>query len=198
MLTGTFLILASVKNWHKDFVPRKLYVKLIKETLSPIAYRYFTGSIGLIMIIVPMFLGVQEFIIPKTNKLEERTTDITIKYIDGTYKSPNSELSDSKGASTAYTIISINQIDKIRNNFNLFDSISFENINIDYFPDFLCDMKNMEVINFTNNNLNDLPVSKIQQLPMLRKIILVNNPVDSLKMQKLEKDLNIEIITSIQ
>jgi len=193
-LTGGYLILTALKNWHSDYVPKRFFARAIKESLSPTAYRYFQGIFGSVIIITVLSLAYIEFIKPKISK--NKTNIITVKYSDGTGKAL-SFMGSSDGSSIVTLSTTNEKINRIKHEFELFDSISFKDNYIREFPDFIFEMKNLEVINFTNNDLSDLPVSKIKNLKELRKIILVNNPIDSFRINKIKKELDIEIISSI-
>ena len=138
-LTGVYLILAAIKNWHSDYVPRKFLARTIKESLSPTAYRYFQGIFGSVIIIFVLSLAFIKFVKPKISN--NKTSIITIKYIDGTDKLPP-VMGPSGGSSTVTLMTSKDKIYRIKHEFELFDSISFENNYISEFPDFIFEMKN--------------------------------------------------------
>lgn len=71
--------------------------------------------------------------------------------------------------------------------------VSFKNNYINKIPDFIWEIKNLELIDLTSNNINELDIKSLSKMRHLKTIILTNNPIAKEKVKNIREKTNLEI-----
>ena len=190
ILIGVYSIYASIKNTHKNHSQRKLKHRLIQKILGINGARFFYGILGFGFIILGVFILFQSYIKPDLGNEYNNKTD---KFVLVS-KTINNDGYTMK-SKTHTTLEQLKSTIKIIGNekLNEYVQVSFKNNYINKVPDIIWEMKNLNFIDLTYNNISELNIEKIIKMDSLKTIILKENPISEEKIKEIREKTNIEI-----
>jgi len=189
-LFGVFIIIAAIKNWGKGMTPKKMLYRVIRELIGEKGTRVFGGIVGVGLILYGLFIFSSMYLDYNPFSQKNRLTDkITLE------KKITQEGGTTISSSLFGTVSEIQTDISAKGDSELgkFTKISFKNNYRDNIPKIVWKMKNLEIIDLTNNNIKRLPIEEIKKLKKLKQIIVTGNNIDTDNIDSLSNQLKLEI-----
>lgn len=190
-LFGIFLFYSAYKGWNKNYVPHKHSARIVKEAIGYNGTRFVVGLIGSILILIPTLIFLNKVAGIEPPKKMTRSELI--------FLTPNNDNNQDKSIHFGDTTGDLNIITEhvkyapreIRDNYI---KVSFKDNYLDELPQFIFKLQNLQEIDLTNNDIENLPIEQLKSLKKLRKIILTNNPVSPENLNQIKQLQYIQIV----
>ncbi|MCZ4245892.1 hypothetical protein [Pedobacter punctiformis] len=194
LFAGLFFIYKSVKGWDRDYIPKKMKTKIIRQILGYNGSRLLMGTIGVLFLILPLYTFSDKFLGIHLNKrITDKQDFIVLSSKADPVKTPES-ITTPSGERTGTLSVMADHInyssEKVLNSYY---KIVLKDNYLEELPPFVWKLKNLEEIDLENNDLKDLPVEKLLELKNLKKLNLKNNPLSKESSEKLKSLNKIEI-----
>lgn len=188
LIAGFYAIYGSVKNIHKNHSNR-LKHRLIEQIMGVDGARVFYAIIGFGLIVFGLLLLFQIHIKPNLGHEYNNKTDRFVLVM---------RVTDYGGRGGRGTLITtLQQLEKNieilgEEKLDTYVQADFTNNYLRQVPDIVWEMKNLEVIDLTYNNISDLEIDKLSKMTQLKTIILTHNPISKEKIEELKVKTKIE------
>jgi len=190
ILAGIYAIYASIKNTHKNHSQRRLKHRLVQKILGINGARIFYGFLGSGLIAFGIFMLFQFLVKPK---LGQEYNNKTNKFVLVSKTTTNDQYIMNSSITT--TLDQLQSSIKVLGKEKLYEyvEVSFKDNYLESIPEITWEMKNLEVIDLTYNNIHEIDINKISGMEKLKTIILTNNPISSEKIEEIKTKTNLEI-----
>ena len=199
ILFGAYIILASVKNWHKNHSHRRLKARIVQYVLGVDGARVFYGIIGAGMILFGLVVLFQMHVKPLLGeKINNKTDQITLSLI-----MPNAS------ADYEMTVSEITNFARLKENVRImgeeqllkYSTISLRDNYLKEIPEMVWKMENLKSLDLTNNEIESISIQNLQRLPKLESIILDGNHISEENLREIREfndQLSVRMVKSVK
>ncbi len=190
IFAGAYAIYGSIKNTHKNHSHRRLKNRTIQQLLGVDGARIFYGILGTGLLVFGLLFFFNLVVAPMLGDEYNNKTDEIVLVSKTTYSGNFS------GQSTTYTTVEkLRGTTEIMGNNYLDDfiKISFKDNYRESLPDIVWEIKNVEIIDLTNNKISEIDSDKLSSLEHLKTLILTNNPISSEKIEEIRTNTVLEV-----
>lgn len=179
---GVYALYYSIKKWNPDYVPRKATARLIRNILGSKGSKIFSGIIGVGLMIFGIGLGYLTLTKDSRKANKNYTDSEWVEYTNHsqgiTARIKEKDLRKSMTRASDFQ----------KGNYK---TISFNGMGLKKVPEYVWDMTGLSVLDLSNNNIKTLdePENQWIKFEELNLIVLDNNPMDSLEVQRLYKKI---------
>jgi hypothetical protein len=184
-LLGIFFFYVSYRGWNENYVPDKRSARILKDVIGYNGTRFVTGLIGSVLILVPTLIFFNKVIGIKAPQRMTSKSELVFLTPNNT-NNPDKSIHFGDRSGDLNTIMEHIKYSspEIRANYI---KVSFKDNYLDELPFITFKLQNLEEIDLTNNDIENLPIDQLKSLKKLRKIILTNNPISSENLNQIKK-----------
>jgi hypothetical protein len=184
---GIYALQGAIRHSFKDVESKTGRARLVRSLLGETGFRYFIGAIGVAFIAAALFATVTLGF--GVNVGGDKTDWVDIEMMPDSTNFTGTRMSAKMGSlRTKYQYMGDAEFQK-------YVRVSFSNHYLDKLPDLLWKMTNIEVLDLTNNDFEELPLDELSKLTKLKKLTLDGNPMEPAYVEQVRAKLpGVEVI----
>ncbi|MEJ0029535.1 MAG: hypothetical protein WDO15_03850 [Bacteroidota bacterium] len=183
---GIYALQGAIRHSFKDVESKTGKARLVRSLLGETGFRYFIGAIGVAFIVAALFATVTLGF--GVDIGGDRTDRVEIHIMPD---------STSTGSLLTATMPQLKMKYQYMGDaeFQKYQQVSFRNHYMDKLPDLLWKMTNVESIDLSNNDFQELPLQDLAKLTKLKKLVLDGNPIEPAYLEQIRSKLpGVEVI----
>jgi hypothetical protein len=167
---GIYALQGAIRHSFKDVESKTPKARLVRSLLGETGFRYFIGLIGVVFIAAALFATVTLGFGVDIGGHKTDWVEIVVM--------PDSLDTNGSRLSAKMSSLRMKYQYKGDAEFQKYQRVSFRNHYMDKLPDLLWKMTNVESIDLSNNDFEELPLEQLSKLTKLKTLVLDGNPME--------------------